>query len=174
MTSKMVSAEEMKNKLPAENTREKIIEFEELISKQEDAFFGDTPYCPVKHSFADGIYVREIFIPAHTYIVGKIHLHSHPNFLLSGTVLVVTEGGGEEKLTGPLSIISPPGTKRALYSLSDVIWVTCHANATNTQDLDELEKIVIAESFEEYDKYKKLENNFLYKFLNRLKIAFNV
>src|SRR6476660_9178070 len=133
--------------------RGNIMAFEGFLGQQEGAFFGDSVNCPLTHRFTEGIYVREIFIPAGTYIVGKIHKHSHPNFLMSGTVDVVTETGGKEQLTGPLSMISPPGTKRALHAITDLVWVTIHHNPTNTQDLEELEKIVIAESYEEYHKF---------------------
>jgi hypothetical protein len=133
--------------------RKRIVDFEEALGQQPGAFFGDTVNCPLIHKFAEGIYVREIFIPAGTYIVGKIHKFSHPNFLMSGTVDVVTESGGCERLTGPLSMISPPGTKRALRAITDLVWITVHHNPTNTQDIAELEKIVIAESYEEYHKF---------------------
>lgn len=137
--------------------REEIMNFQDLVANQEGAFFGDTVNCPLKHSFADGIYVREIFIPAGTVIVGKIHKHEHPNFLMSGTVDVVTENKGPERLIGPLSMISPPGTKRVLHAITDLVWITCHVNKTNTQDLDELEKIVIAKDYKEYDKFRRLK-----------------
>lgn len=141
-----------KTKSSREGFREGVTEFENNIALQEEAFFGDNECCPLKHSFSDGIYVREISIPAGMYIVGKLHKHSHPNFLLSGTVDVVTEFG-KETLTGPLSIISKAGTKRALHAITPLVWITVHANPTNTQDLEELEKIVIADSYEEYDKF---------------------
>lgn len=133
--------------------RDKILEFQDVLSRQDGAFFGDSVHCPLTHKFTDGIYVREIFIPAGTYLVGKIHKHDHPNFLMKGTVEVVTEGGGCERLKGPLSIISPPGTKRALRALTDLVWITVHHNPTNTQDLDELEEFIIAEDYEEYNKF---------------------
>jgi hypothetical protein len=71
---------------------------------------------------------------------------------LSGTVDVVTENG-KERLVGPISMISPAGTKRALHSVTDVVWVTVHENPTNTRNLEELEKFVIADSYEEYEKF---------------------
>jgi hypothetical protein len=151
--------------------RESILDFQDFLSKEEGAFFGDSVHCPLKHSFADGIYVREIFIPAGTYIVGKIHKHQHPNFLLSGTVNVITEGGGEETLTGPLSIISPPGTKRALFSITDLVWVTVHHNPTNTQDLEKLEKIIIAESYDHYHKFKAVQEG---RFVRSIKSIANI
>ncbi|MES2395813.1 MAG: hypothetical protein V4549_07410 [Bacteroidota bacterium] len=148
--------------------RKSIMEYEEQIKSQEGAFIGDSPICPLKHTFSEGIYVREIRIPAGTYIVGKLHKHAHPNFLLSGVVDVVTEQG-TTTLEGPMSMISPAGTKRALYVKQDVVWVTIHSNPTNTQDLKELESIVIADSYEEYEKFieSKNENKFI-SFIKKL------
>lgn len=157
------------SKVEQKAAREKISAFEKLISDQEGAYFGDTVNCPLTHLFSPGMYVREITIPAGTVLTGKIHKHSHPNFLMSGIVEVFTESGGLERLEGPLSMISPPGTKRALVAITDVVWATVHANPTNTRDLLELEKIVIAPSFEEYEKFKRLQGDKKVKFFGRLK-----
>jgi len=119
----------------------------------KDVIIGDSPMCPLKHSFSDGIYVREITIPAGMLIIGKIHKHDHPNFLLKGEVVVVTEGGGIEELKAPCSMISKPGTKRALYAKTELVWTTVHLNPTNTEDLEELEEEIIAPTYEAYDKF---------------------
>ena len=155
------------NEMAKGDIRKNIVDFETQVKEQEGAFVGDSDYCPLKHTFSDGIYVREIFIPAGTYIVGKIHKHEHPNFLMSGTVDVVTEAG-VERLVGPLSMISPSGTKRALRAITDLVWITVHHNPTNTQDPKKLEKIVIADSYKEYDRYKKLQGNKFISFLKSL------
>jgi hypothetical protein len=147
--------------------REKIINFEKAIVDTEGSFKGDNEACPLKHSFADGIYVREIFIPKGMFIVGKIHKHSHPNFLMRGEVDVVTESGGSEKLIGPCSMISVAGTKRMLYAVTDLVWITVHSNPTNTQDIKKLEEIVIADSFEDYQKF--IEGNYFKKGINYIK-----
>src|SRR5688572_8073115 len=138
-------------------SRNDILDLEEHMRGIPGVLIGDNDSCPVKHSFSDGMYVREIFIPAGMFVVGKIHKHSHPNFLLSGSVRVVTEFSTED-LVGPLSIISKAGTKRALYAITDLVWVTVHLNPTNTQDLSELEKEIIAPSYEAYEQFI-LENN---------------
>ena len=83
---------------------------------------------------------------------------------MKGRVRVVTEGAGEEMLEGPMSIISPPGTKRVLYAETELVWVTVHHNPSNTQDLEELEDLVIADSFEDYEKFKKKDNRIINKF----------
>jgi hypothetical protein len=134
-------------------SREAILQFESLLKNTDEVILGDSAACPLKHSFSDGIYVREITIPQGMWVVGKIHKHDHPNFLLKGEVLVFTEGNGYEHIKAPCSMISDAGTKRALYSITELVWTTVHCNPTNTQDLEELEKIVIADSFKAYERY---------------------
>ena len=136
-----------------DSARVNIVSFEELLKNVEGSFQGDSDICPLKHSFSDNIYVREIFIPKGMFLVGKIHKHQHPNFLLKGEVVVFTEGNGEEHLSAPCSMISGSGTKRALYAKTDLIWTTVHHNPTNTRNLVELEKIIIADSYNTYEKY---------------------
>lgn len=128
--------------------RSKILRFEELLSQVEGASFGDMRECPLKHSFVDGIYVREILIPKGTVLTGKIHRHEHPNFLMSGDVTVVTEGGGLERLKAPQAMISAPGTKRVVIANEDTIWITVHHNPQNLTDLGALEEMIIAPSYE--------------------------
>ncbi len=151
-------------------SRESIIGMQEYLKIQEGSVIGDSDRCPLTHRFTDGIYVREIMIPAGTPLVGKIHRHDHPNFLMSGTVRMITEDGPEE-ITGPKVMISKAGVKRALFAVTDLVWVTVHHNPTNTQDLKKIEKFVIADSYEEFDRsrlsvvqkitlfFKKLLNN---------------
>ena len=147
---------------PNVEMRQKITEFQSYLQnldKKKYKVLNDTAsekLCPLKHSFSDGIYVREITIPEGMFIVGKIHKHDHPNFLLKGKVIVVTEDGMEE-LEGPLSMISKAGTKRALYAVTDLVWTTIHANPNNTEDLKELEENIIAPTYLEYEKFKQLK-----------------
>lgn len=127
--------------------RKQLYELQEAI--------GDLPEveCPLQHVFAPGLYMRTIYIPAGTLIVGKIHKHQHGNILSSGEVLVITEEGGLERLQGPVTMVSPAGTKRALRALTDVVWTTCHLNPTNETDLAKIEAEVIAPTFEDYELF---------------------
>ncbi len=132
---------------PAPVVRAQILALQAALCQLPGAVFGDSALCPVRHTFADGIYCREIFIPAGTVIVGKIHKHAHPNFLLRGEVTVITEGGGREHLVAPLALISQPGTKRAVYAHTDTVWVTVHTNPDETRDLTALETHIIAPDY---------------------------
>jgi len=143
--------------------RDVILAIEQGMKDMPDAWIGskgnrDCADCPLTHTFSDGIYLRELFIPAGKYIGGEIHIHNHPVFLMEGEIIVITEQGYKH-LLAPEYFISPAGTKRVAFTLSDTKWVTCHPNPTDEKDLDKLEDLNIATSFEEYDKilqYKEI------------------
>lgn len=132
--------------LAPEVTRDKLLAIEEGLRKVPGAFIGDSDNCPLTHTFADGVYVREIFIPKGTLVVGKIHKHSHPNFLLKGDVSVATEDG-VSRIKAPSSMISKAGTKRVVFAHEDTVWVTVHV--TDSQDLVKIEEEIIAKSYDE-------------------------
>lgn len=130
-----------------EGTRRKLYELQAAVSSELAPVD-----CPLQHSFIDGVYVRTIFIPAGTVIVGKIHKHSHANILSQGEVSVMTEEGGLERLRGPLTMTSPAGCKRAVYAHTDTTWTTIHR--TDETDLEKIEDYVIAKTYEEYEQFK--------------------
>jgi hypothetical protein len=105
--------------------------------------------CQLKHHFAPGLYAREMFIPAGTVIVGKIHRHAHVNNISAGRIRVVTEFGSKI-YEAPVQFVSEPGTKRAVYAETDVIWTTYHP--TEETELEKIEQHVIAETYEDLQK----------------------
>lgn len=102
--------------------------------------------CPVTHRFAPGCYLREIFMPKGTRIIGKIHATEHFNILLSGKVTVIT-AEGDEYIEAPCTFISKAGVQKVVIIHEDCIWQTVHV--TDSLDLDDIEKEVIVESYEE-------------------------
>lgn len=167
-----------KDKLVVQAIRRKIFDIENAIKNNANpkykTFVNDTENCPLKHYFSDGIYVREITIPAGMVIVGKIHKHRHPNFLLKGKVMVITEQKGEEMIEGPCFMMSEGGTKRALYAVTDLVWTTIHHNPTNTEDLEKIEDIVIAKNYDEYNKFLKSESSVVKKIKNKIIKLLNI
>ncbi len=131
-----------------EKRRDFILGFEKALADVPDAVFGDNPITPLTHTFCQGMYIREIFIPAGMMLTGKIHRHEHPNFLLMGTVSMITEQGGLIAMSAPQSLVSPAGCKRALYTHTDVRWVTVHQNPNGyTEWCQELEDEIIAKDY---------------------------
>ncbi len=125
--------------------REKIQEFEDVLTAHPDAKFGDDA-CPLKHTFADGMYIRQITMPKDSYISSKIHKTTHPYFVLRGDVTVITPEG-KVRIKAPYWGITKAGTKRTLHIHEETVWITCHA--TEETDLKKIEGQVIAKDFKE-------------------------
>ena len=104
---------------------------------------------PTDHSFPPGLYVRSIFLPAGSILVGKLHRYAHHNYISQGRVTVLTEEGGLQMLTAPCQMTSPAACKRLIYVHEDTIWTVMHPNTSDTQDLELLELEHIALNYAE-------------------------
>ena len=142
----------------AVNSREKILELQQYLVDRADGenivVEHDSHLFPLKHTFADGIYVRQMSMKAGTMVVGAIHKHLHVWFLLTGNIAVATEDTIEEDIA-PCYVVATPGTKRVIYANEDSIFVNIHKNPTNTQDISYLEREIVAATYEEYEQYIK-------------------
>jgi len=104
--------------------------------------------CPLTHIFAPGMYGRQIFVPADTLVVAKIHRHAHLVIVMKGRGLVATEEGPKH-YEGPSMFVSKAGTKRVVYVQEDTVWATVHL--TNETDLDKIEDELIAPDYASLD-----------------------
>ena len=159
-------SKELENKENQElsiNSREKILKLEKDVLSLADGVNiqgnGKEIIYPeklweYKHSFADGLYIREMRMKKGQLGFSAIHKHSYGFFLLSG-ILASSKEDGVEEFTGPCYVISPQGAKRIVYAIEDCVITTVHANPTNTEDLNELAKINIVFTWEEYNEYIK-------------------
>lgn len=98
------------------------------------------------HHFAPGVYMREVFIPKGVTLTGKIHKTEHLNILSQGDLSVWTEDG-IKRLKASTVIKSQPGIKRVGFAHEDSVWITVHP--TEETDLEKLESMLIAKTFEE-------------------------
>ena len=128
--------------------RDQITLAHEALEKNENAMKGEElhAYNPVKHTFTDNCYVREIFNPAGQLIVTKIHKKEHPFFLMKGKMSILTEDGVVE-LEAPHHGITKPGTKRIIYTHTDCVFITVHG--TDKKTPEEVEEEVIAKNFDD-------------------------
>lgn len=93
-----------------------------------------------EHQFSPGIYMRKLFRPAGTLIVGKVHKKPHFFLCAKGEIIAWTEDGMKRLQAGD-SIESQPGTKRVTLAVTDAIGITIHR--TDLTDLDEIEAELI-------------------------------
>ena len=120
--------------LPQEPTRDAVCRLQAHL-----ATLPQIETTPV-HYFAPGMYGRELFIPADSIVVGKIHRHQHITMLIKGEATINTDKG-MERIAAPYVWISQVDAKRALVTHTDCIFFTVHA--TNETDLELLEAELI-------------------------------
>ena len=125
-----------------------------VAGTKEDPIVTNSDLVPIKHYFMDGVYIREMTMKKGVAVIGAIHKHLHMCFLLTCRITVVNE---EETIDhiAPCFIISKPGVKRVLYAHEDSMWFNTHKNPSNIKDVKQLEKEIVAISYEEYEEYIK-------------------
>lgn len=103
---------------------------------------------PVEHYFAEGLYGRRIIVEAGTLVVTMKHKVQHLTIALKGACLVSDESGARTQVTAPGMWVTEPGTQRSVLCLTDVEWVTVHANPDNIRDVDVLTPILADDTME--------------------------
>jgi hypothetical protein len=93
-----------------------------------------------KHYFHGGMYCREVFRHAGVLVIGAVHKKEHFYLIVSGTVAITTDDGVQE-VTGPHLFSSKPGTKRAVYAMTDAFCMTFHAIEAKTVEEAEAELV---------------------------------
>lgn len=118
--------------------REAIYHLEDVIATVP-GHLTDKSLTPI-HKMIDGVYTRELTMPAGTIIVGKRHAQEHLVVMTKGFCTVLTERGWED-LSGSCSFHSPAGEKRVLFVHEETTWITIHR--TQATDLEVIESELI-------------------------------
>lgn len=104
----------------------------------------------MKHTFANGVYAREMSILAGTALTGAIHRFPCINIVSHGTLICSTDAGTSE-MSAPYSFISDAGVKKAIYAVTDCVFTTVHP-WEGEEDLDAIEKHFTVSSYEELEE----------------------
>lgn len=99
------------------------------------------PEFRTNHTFTPGMYIRELFLPAGSVNVSKIHRTEHPFVILTGLVSVYSENDGVQHLRGPYFGITRVGSRRLVVAHEPTVWLTFHA--TELTDVDAIEQMII-------------------------------
>ena len=132
------------SKYNKEDFRHGIMSLQDKMLDLPDAILPDSDVNPLKHTFSEKQYIREIRFPKGELVVTKIHKVQHPFFLMSGEISFLTEEG-ETRISSPYYGITNAGTKRVIYVHEDSIFVTVHP--TSSKDLNDIEDEIIAEDY---------------------------
>lgn len=138
-----------------ENTLKSMADGVNIIAgTEEKPIITNSELIPIRHFFMDGVYVREMTMYKDTVVIGAIHKHLHMCFLLTGKITVSNEDEVIDHIA-PCFIVSTPGVKRVLYAHEDSIWYNVHKNPSGTEDIEQLEKEIVAISYKEYEEHTK-------------------
>jgi hypothetical protein len=122
---------------PPQMMRQKVELLQEELSKLPQ-------YEPeTKHYFHGGMYCREVFRHAGVLVVGAVHKKEHLYLIVSGTVAITDGEGNVQEVTGPHLFQSKPGTKRAVYAVTDALCMTFHAIEATTVEEAEAELVEV-------------------------------
>lgn len=122
-------------------TRERIMDLQDHLAAMPQLDL------PVRHFFANGLYGRELYVPAGVCAVGKIHKHEQITVVM-GDCTMVTPGEEPVHIVGYHISSTPAGVKRAVYAHTDTFITSFHPNPDNLRDMEKVEAFLIAPSFE--------------------------
>ena len=110
----------------------------DLLRLEQAMLAREQVECPVDHHFSKGLYVRTMFAPAGTLIMGKRHRQETCNMLIQGNLLIYA-GPDEPPILfkAPCVFNSLPGAKKLGYAVTDVIFSNIHP--TEETDLEKIE-----------------------------------
>ncbi len=111
-----------------------------------EAAFLEAPQVdmPVTHRFAPGVYAREIFMPAGTFVIGHEHRTKHFNIVLTGRARVMVDNEVVREIAAPDVFVSEAGVRKVLNVLEDMRWLTVHP--TDETNIEQLEALLIRKS----------------------------
>ena len=137
-------------------SRNKLVAPKSKIEQLEQGLLLDNlpePYCPLVHTFSDGVYVREITMPSGSLILGKEHTTKHLNMISKGScILYDLDTGTTKDIIAPYTFESKAGVRKVLYVVDECVWSTIHI--TTETDISKLEQTLTRDS----DVYKQLRN----------------
>lgn len=90
----------------------------------------------VEHEFADGLYLRKLFIPAGVLLAGKVHLRDCMNVVASGDISVLTELGSA-RLRAGWTGVSKRGIQKLGLAHADTVFINVFR--TDKTDVVEVE-----------------------------------
>jgi len=92
------------------------------------------------HHFSDGLYAKQMIIPADTMILKHTHSFSHLSILASGKVAVM-RGDEVDVIEAPACIEIKAGLVHGVKALTDCVWFCIHA--TDEKDASKVDNVLI-------------------------------
>jgi len=106
-------------------------------------------FTPLDDRYGCHQYARQLFMPKGITVAGALHKRDHLTFLMAGTMVIISEDGGRQRLTAPQTFVSPAGVKRAFFIEKDTTLVCVHLTAHGSEEhMAEIEDEVLSPTYE--------------------------
>lgn len=92
------------------------------------------------HHFSDGVYAKQMTVPAGITILTHSHAYSHLSILSQGEVIVITDDD-RTSYTAPACIEIKAHVKHAIHAVKDMVWFCIHA--TQETDPDKVDEVYL-------------------------------
>ena len=113
---------------------------------------------PLTHTFSEGVYAREIFMPKGMIVAGHIHTTTHLNIVSQGRAKVwMSDTNTIVDIVAPYTFESKAGVRKVLFIEEDMFWTTVHL--TNLTDVRKIEDAVLDKKASENMKLEDLSVN---------------
>lgn len=116
---------------------------------------GEQREFEVKHTIDNGLYMRELFIPKGSLLIGKIHKLPCLNIVSKGDISVITESGSARVKAGH-TVASPAGLQKMGYAHEDTVFVNVFR--TDETDLEKIEQLIAFDGFESAQDAAQITN----------------
>lgn len=126
--------------------REKMERLIELI----EASPGKFSELPLDHQFANGMYIRRLFIPKGSLIYGAIHKDSCVNVVEQGDISVLTETGFKRVQAG-YTVVSPPGIRKIGYAHADTVFTNIFR--TDETDISKIADVLTWKTYQQMNDH---------------------
>ncbi len=137
------------------STEDRLLQLDALLIQ------GEQVECPLDMQFSPGMWIRERFVPMGTFFSTHTWKVSHPFYCSMGDLLIWTKEKGWVMHSAVCRGLTPAGTKRVVYALTDVCWTTFHSAPFVTGEENDWPDDKKAELIE------RLEDMWLEKYSNR-------
>lgn len=94
----------------------------------------------IVHHFSDGLYAKQMFIPAGFMVISHSHAFSHFSILAKGRVIVKTDDYTNE-YAAPACIEIKNNVHHQIEALEDAVWYCIHA--TDEKDVNKVDQVLI-------------------------------
>lgn len=117
----------------------------EIEALEADRLTRPSVFIRVEHTFAPGVIVRTMYVPAETEVIGHEHKVQHINMLIKGSCEILA---GDEviRLKAPLIFVADAGVRKVARFHEESVWANILPNPTNETEPEKIEELFVVKS----------------------------